>query len=69
MSAIENYKPETEQILNALDILYMAFQSAHFKGKPKSMFKKSKKASEKPFFYETVPDPATGVMTKYKVYY
>lgn len=68
MSAVENYKPDNESILGALDIIYMTLQQAHFKGKAKSMFKKTKKAT-KPFTYETVPDPKTGELKKYKVYF
>jgi hypothetical protein len=72
LSAVENYTPDYEHVLNAIDVFCMTFQSAHLKRgqKPKSMFKQSKnKKSEKPYFYETVRDPQTGEMTKYKVYY
>jgi len=72
LKAVEDHKPDNENLLNALDIFYMTFQQANFKGKPKSMFKPTKKQNEKPYFYETVPipDPITGekVMTKIKVY-
>ena len=68
MSVLENYRPKNQNVLDALDIIYMTLQQAHFKGKAKSMFKKEKK-SDKPFKYETVRDPDTGEMTKYKVYF
>ena len=68
MSAIDNHIPDNKNVLDALDIIYMTLHQAHFKGKAKSMFKKTKKDA-KPFTYETVPDPKTGEMKRYKVYF
>lgn len=50
----------------------MTFQAANMKKgqKPKSMFgTKKQKKKQKPYFYETIRDPKTGELTKYKVYY
>jgi hypothetical protein len=69
MASLENYKPENETILNAIDVFYMAYQKANFKGSPKSMFQSQKKKNDKGYFMQSVPDKETGEMVTYKVYY
>ena len=69
MAATENYVPENKKVLDAIDVFYMTFQQANFKGKPKSMFSTKKKMTEKPFFWQSIPDKETGEWKKYKVYY
>jgi len=68
ISALENYVPDNQNVLDAIDVFYMAFQQANFKGKARSMFKKRKKAS-KPYRDQTFRDPKTGETKLYRVYF
>ena len=70
ISALENNVPDYKRIIEAIDIFFMSWQSAHLpKGKkPKSMLPKEKVKQEKPFFMQKIKDKETGEEKLYKVY-
>lgn len=69
MASLNYTIDEHVEVLKAIDTFCMMFQAANFKGTPRSMIKQRGEHEEKPYFWQTVKDPETGKLVKYKVYY